>query len=371
MNMKTFFKLLLPIFLTGHLLFAGDYSYIFIQGDKQTPFYVKLEGQMMPRLGKNYCILPNLDEGAIHLEILFQQNVYPPQKFTVKVPAASGRGLILQQINDQQFALYDLQTKHHLVAGNKEEDDQLDATVTEDDQKNLAWGNTTAEDIKPVTDKEPELPEFNSKKQAKKKRSKEETSGDGRFISDIELNRDAVPAFDAKAAAMEKTGTAVIAGENVPDEDAKPVKKKKKAKEPVITEEDESLYEGSTVFTDEAAALKKGEQATEEVGNREGVSNSDCPAAMSNDAFEDFAIRLMEKSDDDAQLKYLRKTNTKNCYTTEQVRILAKNMETQSARFETVKLLYPRVVDQSNYSVLENLFNTSYLKSKFKEIITP
>ena len=79
--MRIFFKIVAPLLLACNVLFAGDYSYIFIQGDKQTPFYVKLEGQMMPRLGKNYCILSNLDEGTIHLEILFQQNVYPLQKY--------------------------------------------------------------------------------------------------------------------------------------------------------------------------------------------------------------------------------------------------------------------------------------------------
>jgi len=370
--MNTFFKLLVSFLFTGNLLFAGDYSYIFIQGDKQTPFYVKLEGQMMPRLGKNYCILPNLDAGTIHLEILFQQNAYPPQKFTVKVPAASGRGLVLQQINDQQFALYDLQTKRHLVAGNKEEDDELDMAVAEDDQKALAWGNTTAEDVKSVTTQEPELPEFNSKKQARKKQAKKESSEDGRFINDIELNRDAVPDFDARAAAMAGKAGAATAGENVPEEEVRPAKRKNKARQPVVVDEDDSLYEGSTVFSDEAAAIKKDVQETTkgESASDTGIPNSDCPSAMSNDAFEDFAIRLMEKSDDDAQLKYLRKTLARNCYTTEQVRILAKNMETQSARFEIVKLLYPRVVDQGNYGVLESLFNTSYLKNKFKEIIT-
>ncbi len=368
---KKLWMMMVAVVLSCQLSFASDYSYIFIQGDKQTPFYVKLEGQMMPRLGKNYCILPNLDKGTIHLEILFQQNIYPAQKFTIKVPAAGGRGFTLQQLNDKQFALYDLASHHKLIAGNKESDDVLEIPAAAVDDNALAWGNTTAEDLKaPVTResapvvREESLPAFNSKKPKEKKAAKvkeekieEPPTERNRFIDDIELNKEgsSVPPFNAGAAATP-----------APVREEKPAKKKKD-KAPVIVDDNEDLYEGSTVFTERAAAAKAKKEEVKSV-EESGIPNSDCPAAMSNDEFEEFAIKIMDKTDDDAQLKYLRKTASKSCFTTEQVRILAKNMETQSGRFETVKLLYPRVIDQGNYTVLESLFNTSYLKGKFKEL---
>src|SRR5690348_10598532 len=106
-------------------LVAKDYAYLYIEGDKQTPFYVKLEGQMMPRLGKNYCILPNLDAGVTNIEILFQQNLFPPQKFTVKIPEGGSRGFLLKKVNEKQFALYDIQQGFFLVSGNTINDDRL------------------------------------------------------------------------------------------------------------------------------------------------------------------------------------------------------------------------------------------------------
>ncbi len=92
---------------------AQPFSYVYIQGDKDVPFYVKLEGQMMPRYGKNYCILSELSPGPKHIEILFQQRVQPSQKFTINVPENGYRGLLLAK-QDTEYVLYDLLQKKYL-----------------------------------------------------------------------------------------------------------------------------------------------------------------------------------------------------------------------------------------------------------------
>ena len=92
---------------------AQPFSYLYIQGDKETPFYVKMEGKMLPRYGKNYCIISELNPGPVHLEILFQQRIYPSQKFTIQVPENSSRGFLLNK-QEIGFALYDLQQKKYL-----------------------------------------------------------------------------------------------------------------------------------------------------------------------------------------------------------------------------------------------------------------
>ena len=111
-QMKTVFILIIFLVLfasTG----AQPFSYVYIQGDKETPFYVKLEGKMMPRYGKNYCILSELSPGPIHIEILFQQRVFPAQKFTINVPENGYRGFVLNK-QEHGFVLYDLQQKKYL-----------------------------------------------------------------------------------------------------------------------------------------------------------------------------------------------------------------------------------------------------------------
>lgn len=109
--------LLVAVLLSGAGVTAKEpeqqLSYIYIQGDKQTPFYVKLEGKMVERYGKNYCIIPNVEPGRTHIEILFQQHMYPAQKFTINVPEGGCRGLLLHKGNNG-FELYDLQQKKYL-----------------------------------------------------------------------------------------------------------------------------------------------------------------------------------------------------------------------------------------------------------------
>lgn len=87
-HLYTYITLLL-LLLAGNT-FANGFSYVYIQGDKQTPFYVKFEDEMMPRYGKNYCIISQLAPGPVKVQILFQQNIYPAQTFTIQVPENGG-----------------------------------------------------------------------------------------------------------------------------------------------------------------------------------------------------------------------------------------------------------------------------------------
>lgn len=96
-------------------IIAKPFSYIYIQGDKTVPFYVKVNGKMQPRYGKNYCIVSSLTAGAVNIEILFQQNAYPPEQFTIDIGENDARGFLLDK-KGGGFALYDLQKKNYLEA---------------------------------------------------------------------------------------------------------------------------------------------------------------------------------------------------------------------------------------------------------------
>ena len=88
-------------------------SFLYIQRDKKTPFYVKMDGKMLPRYGKNYAIIPDPRGGPVTLDILFQQNEFPAMHFTVDVPDNGFRQLMLNKLNDT-FALYDLANNTYL-----------------------------------------------------------------------------------------------------------------------------------------------------------------------------------------------------------------------------------------------------------------
>lgn len=88
-------------------------AYLYIQGDKTIPFYVKIDSVMQPRYGKNYCIAPKVRAGKVNVEILFQQNAYPAQAFAIDMPATGQKGFLLNR-QGEQFSLYDLQAKTYL-----------------------------------------------------------------------------------------------------------------------------------------------------------------------------------------------------------------------------------------------------------------
>jgi hypothetical protein len=354
---------LVSLVMMGQVTFAKNYSYVYIEGDKQTPFYVKLEGQMLPRLGKNYCIIPNLDAGITNIEILFQQNKFPAQKFVIRVPAEGSRGFVLQKVNERQFALYDMQQGIYLISGNTVDDDHAPVAGTASPVPVSNVPVSTA----PVaaSDQGTDIPAFTTEKKSRKKKpvkATEDTSGseqkpatstDNRFIGDIELNADgtqkasgteALPDFNTekKATASKK----------------KPVKKAKHS-----DPEEQSLSAISDEIVD---SVKQAAPAVEQ-----GMPNTDCKSPMTSEDFENFALKILDKADDDARLKVLNKSKGRLCFTTEQVRIIANNLDTQSGRYEVARILYAQTSDQTNYPQLESLFKTNYLKNKFREIINP
>lgn len=292
--------------LAGDKALAGGYAYIYIEGDKQTPFYVKLEGQMMPRLGMNYSILPNLDKGATKIDILFQQNKYPAQEFMVLVPETGSRGFILERINDKQFALKDLQTGAYLITGNKAEDDKLPEAAA-------LTGN--------------EMP------------GQPKAEGSNKEDEDL-------PAFTTSA---EKA----------------PAARRKTSESPKAEEETPPFLSGIE-FDPQSGSKPAGNSLREEP-----EKNTGCGPAMSNDLFESFALRILAREDDDLMLKELRRTVNKKCFSTEQVRILANSMKTQSGRFQVVEMMFEHTSDPEAYSKLETLFNTNFLKQKFRDTVLP
>lgn len=291
----------------------NGYAYFYFEGDQQTPFYVKVEGQMQPRYGQNHFIIPDLGAGYTHFEILFQQNEYPAQKFLLDVPDGGFRGFALKKINDKQFALYDLQQKKYILAGNKKEDDAA--------------------------------PEFNNipveptAVAVKKKRVPKQTDQPGSlalFSGDTTL---VLP--DNSAAANGNKGKDTAS---------------------------QDVFLKGIVLNDNT---NSDQVIIRDAGTLPPVANTDCPNAMSNEEFENFALKLLNKDEDDSRLKFLKKETNNHCFSTEQVRIIVKNLKGQSARYEAVKLLYRHTSDQEHYQELESLFNTPFLKEKFAQIINP
>ncbi|MBA3827407.1 MAG: DUF4476 domain-containing protein [Taibaiella sp.] len=289
---------------------AQAFSYVYIQGDKQTPFYVKLEDQMQQRYGKNYSIISQLAPGPIHIDILFQQNVYPAEKFIIDVPENGYRGFLITR-KDNKCRLYDLQKQ--------------------------AYVESKAE---PVVASIP-VPE----------------------IKDIVVNN-AVPDSMPRAAQTrpvpknETTASSQSIVSNAPAKAIVPV-----AAPPRFINNIE-LGNAHTASARDTSVIEKAAINTTNTG---GIINSDCPQPISTPDFDNLRGKMMKEEDGD-RLKFLL-GKLGNCYTTMQVRLLVNGLVYNGERFEFLKRCYSRVTDQSNFKQLENVLTSEDWKINFRKIV--
>lgn len=96
-------------FATG--LAAQDPSYfVYIQHEKQQPFYVKLNGKLLSSSPKGYVILPRLHAGKVPVTIGFPKNEGPEQQYVIRLTGKRDYGFLLKGTGEKDYALYDLQT---------------------------------------------------------------------------------------------------------------------------------------------------------------------------------------------------------------------------------------------------------------------
>ncbi|PZF71006.1 DUF4476 domain-containing protein [Taibaiella soli] len=353
---------MLKTFLSKQLLFllvfafsitelaAQSYSYIYIQGDKQTPFYVKLEGEMLPRYGKNYCIIPKLVAGEVNIDILFQQNAYPAQHFIVQVPENGYRGFMLTQRNGQ-FALYDLQQQFYLQAGNAATDDHAPLfnagqTPTPPPPNVVAAAAvpvaTVPSEPAPAANDTPQ-PAKATQSTTAATQTKPANDGQPKFLDNIELSNDHNTAGNV--------ATAVVAGAAVVGTVAKPASE---------NNADDNKDNASTPATAAPAATDNAPKAA--------IVNSDCPDPISDATFDAIYQKVMAQSSEEARLGYLNQ-QIGGCFNTKQVGAFAKTMDSDAARYTLLKKLYPRTTDQANYGNLDALFTDPQWKAYFQQLV--
>lgn len=302
---------------------AGGFSYIYIQGDKQVPFYIKFEDQMLPRYGKNYNIIPQLAPGAVNIQVLFQQNMYPAQKFTVVVPEDGFRGFLLLQKNGS-FALYDIHQQFYLYPGNKAEDDRVPQANT------YVYTNTqpAATVAAPVQSRQHNNQRGNNNQQP-------------RFIGNMELNNERA-VYNSPPVRREQ-----------PDVQNDYTSTEQIAQEPRQEEVADSHTDNVTTEQPSAPLTY--------------VTNSDCPTAMDNALFEDLYEKAGAKPEKQ-KLKFLLSEMDK-CFTSNQARIIAESLSNDPEKYTFLKRVFPRVTDQYNFAGLENLLSTQEWKGYFRLIL--
>lgn len=327
---KVLFKILIGL---SSLFVSVDgiaQSALYFQGDKETGIYVKVEGKMMERLGRDFVIVPGLEAGEANFEVLFEQNKYPAQKFKIRIPENGIRGFVISRQNDGSFALFDVQTNGYIPANNTEDPAYLDIPRFAKTFFPSGKRKSTETGLPPFEPgAQDEVVNISTSSTEEKRQS--------RFIEDLDLNQ--------------------------------PKESKRKSSQ----EEHKAIFDENKIFkTQEDGVVKKSgleEKVEEEVVTTVTSGSGMCNEAISNSAFENYAKNFQTAGDDDAKLKYFKRSYKKECFNTEQIGILASLLNLQSSRYELVQMAISRTSDPENYEVLEGLFATDFMKRKFKELL--
>lgn len=299
---------------------AQEFSYVYIQGDKKTPLYVKAEGEMMPRYGKNYALLSRLAPGPLNIDILFQQNEYPPLHFTVLVPENGKRAFMVNK-KGNQFTLYDLEQHFDLKPDNDISDDHLPAVI---DNNKLAAKSPETVAIPPQT---PEQPGTTG-----------EESGRIKVWEDPVDSREEPP-----AQITNKT----------PDTDPR-------------------FIENITFDNSRKTAAEPGNtgSASRSTGSTAApITNSDCHTQISGGAYQRLYNNMSGKGSEDERLGLFLEALKQHCFSSEMTGNIVGLLSTDAARFSALKNAYPKITDQSNFSSLGNLLTDAEWKEYFSDMV--
>lgn len=341
MSIRFTFLLSIIVFFLSIKGNAQSYSYLFIQGDKKTPFYVKKEGEMMPRYGKNYSIVSRLKGGELRIQLLFQQNEFPPEDFIILIPENGSRSFLLTQKEDE-FLLFDLQQKFYLSPGNTAADDRLPNAFRE-----TVAGSAKMPETQPAIQQEPVV--GNTAKKAVEKR--------------VEIEQPAKQEIEQepkeKKSIFISNGTPTSASEKINNE-------------PRFLDN----IELNKVTPDNSLPVKNDTETKPTNSNWDTetqplLRNSDCPVAMEENEFSRFYSSFTSTADEEERLAILIKEIPSNCFFTWQARTLANALSGDAARFSLLKNIYPRISDQIQFHLLDDLLTTDVWKEAFQQLISP
>lgn len=104
--------MLLPV-----ALMAQQKHFLYIQGENQQAFYVKMEGVIYSSSASGFIIIPRLENGVVDMTIGFPKAQWPEHSFSIEIKSAD-KGLILKNGLDKGWFMQDLQTQE-MLSGSK------------------------------------------------------------------------------------------------------------------------------------------------------------------------------------------------------------------------------------------------------------
>ncbi len=330
------------ITLGVHTVCAAQDSYIYLESDRNTGFFARLDNTPIAKPGTYHLFIPSIESGQHDMSILFADNS-APLNFNVNVVSGKGYGYFLSKDKDGNYCLQSMQMNRRYYDGDTI-NEALPSIASAP-----AREKATAKPVKEKAEKEPKPTVVAAAKIPKEKPPvvKKEKKAAVKETGDI-VTEDKT--FARTKPAVTNEGPQFM--DNIVLESGNGTEGKKK-KKPEPIKEPEPVAQ----------------QDSEPSSNQQKVPNSDCPEPVDDVQFEKLVGILDRRYEDQDRIEFLKSKIKQYCYSTTQIRQMAGIFKTQSGRFVMVKMLYPRTVDANNFASLQNLFDSDTYLEKFNALV--
>lgn len=309
-------------------------AYIYIEGPRNIPFQVSVEGKQDIVQGNNYAILSFAETGVKNISISGADGQFETQRFKILVQKYAIYGFQLVKSSESKYYLLDLVNEGKVI------DEGAPATVTAYTEKNnLHTAN------------------FQAVKVLKS----------GQIISPVKPAPKVVKTMSQQP--VERTIAKPIKKQNDSLSNQVENSKQKVVVEPKIKKRDTIISE-----IQEPSLLKSQTQLsindTLELNNHNVVQGIQGSCARIAEPYELKGIMslMVEKSDDEEKMQFVKEESSDFCFSCEQLLELGKNFATQYGRYSFLKSLRTSVADPENYTSMEILFKYEDYKAKFRKL---
>jgi hypothetical protein len=312
------------------LLFAvfnvsAQTSWIYIEGMKGIPFFVRSNSKVVPKLASNHYIITCPEAGEYSIEISFINSNFKNQTFIVDVRPNSAYGYRMGKTVDQTFYLIDVVNDGKIIEAN------TPVNISLSTYKNfIRFGK----DVNSERDSsEANLKVDVAKRQKKSRKSDERTLDSSSTVRIDQLPDTELIEVDSSTLAIEKERT-----------------KTKKA--PKVKEKSDSLL-----------------SAKPSLPASKAFRTRTCDEVAKDEEVKSMVDKIKGKQDDDAKLLVVKKQVLSGCFTVPQIALLLPEFSTQYNRFALLKFVYPLTHHPEDMITLASFLKSDNYKQRLRKLL--
>ena len=333
--------LIICLMMSGLLVFSQGYHFIYLQTANKSPFFVKINGEVLSSTETGYLIVSQIVDEEVEFSIGFIQKQWPEQQYRIKM-SDHDRGLLIQFGETGFWNLSDLQTSQSISTA-----DKMQVTSGADE-----FSRVLAE-----VSNDPTL--FQTNAQGKKVE----------VIQKIELAYSLLDGGYRKMIYLIKN----IADGKLIKTDSIQVDLDYRSPE-AQTKTEQVVIDTTATFIKELIAQTDSIKIQKDTVSKNMQPNAPKVfMACKQEADEkDFVLLRKKMAGADTELDMLdlaSKAFKKKCYQTEQIRNLCSLMLQDDNRYRFFEMAYPATSDKNNFVLLQTLITGQQNIERFKNLI--